>query len=410
MFDFSKLFKSNKSNNNEQSNQNSNATTNLNYTIIDLKRIKAKGILYSLFLIPFALIFTFIKSHTLIDFVGNLVVSLVIAFTPYFIALVRINSIISNWENYYIVFLRELYSNASSGLSLIQAIDILSKKDYKLLTPYIRKLNVWLSWAVPFPKAFKKFTELLKESYFVQKANGIILEAYQIGGDITSILKTLSDDLYLIKKLDQEKRSSLMGQAFTMGFIFFILVVVVIILKSVLIPILSQIKMSGMVKIGGEITRASFFKNLFASLLYIQALVIGLMIGIVLNGTYQSGLKYGIGFFIIAFLVNIFIILPASVNIDLLTYSNFANPGDPVKFSLTVYTDGKPYSGDMYMILSTPDETKLVEQKYYVRNGLLDSEIRIPTNVKSNEVYLYAKLVYGGKEYYSPKRTITLFR
>ncbi|MEO2154758.1 MAG: type II secretion system F family protein [Nanoarchaeota archaeon] len=360
-------------------------------------------------LTPLALVYTILNSRTLVEFIGNFVISLILAFIPYFIALIKINSIISNWNKYYLVFLRELYSNASSGLSLIQAVDILSKKDYKLLTPYIKKLNAWLSWSVPFPKAFQRFTELLKESYFVQKANGIILESYKIGGDIISILKTLSDSLYTIKKLDEERRSSLMGQAFTMGFIFLILIVVVLILKSVLIPILSQIKMSGMIKTSGEITKSSFFKNLFASLLYIQAIIIGLMIGVILNGTYNSGMKFAIAFFTIAFIVNVFFILPVDIKLDLMVFTKFANPGDPVKFSLNAYIDGKPYSGNSYLVLETINGQKVLEKKYPVKNGLLDSEIILPSNLKE-DVNLYAYIIYDGKKYYSNKAEIIIFK
>jgi flagellar protein FlaJ len=381
------------------------------YQIINFKREKIKGLLFSLFLLPLAFIFAIISSEgTLSSFFSNLFVGLILALTPYFWSVIKLNNIISKMEEEYLLFLRDLYSNSSSGLSLNQAISILSEKDYGHLTPYIKKLDVWISWAVPFPKAFNKFTELLGHSNFIKKANNIILESYRIGGDILGILKTLSENLYLIKKLEEEKRSALMGQAFTMGFIFFILVVVLMILKGVLIPILAQIKISGSLKVSGEITKASFFKSLFASIIYIQAIVVGLMIGIILNGTFKAGMKYALIFFIVGFLTNTFFISTASVKLDLLVYTDFANPGDPVDFSLTAYVDGKPYTGPIYLIIKDSDGKELVKQKFPMTSGVLDSSIKIPENVKGEYVTLYAKLIYDGKEYKSNEAHIMTVR
>ncbi|HIQ50422.1 MAG TPA: hypothetical protein EYH54_00450, partial [Nautiliaceae bacterium] len=381
------------------------------YEIIDFKKKKLKGLLLSLFFLPLAFLFAiFYNKGTLGSFFGSLFVGFVLAFTPYFLSIIKLNTIISKIEEEYLLFLRDLYSNSSSGLSLNQAISILANKDYSYLTPYIKKLNVWISWAVPFPRAFNRFTELLNQSDFIRKANNIILESYKIGGDILNILKTLSEDLYLIRKLEDEKRSALMGQAFTMGFIFFILVVVLMILKGVLIPILAQIKMAGAIKVSGEITQASFFKSLFASIIYVQAIIVGLMIGIILNGTFKSGMKYALVFFIIGFLTNMFFISTSSVKLDLLTYSQFANPGDPVGFSLSVYVDGKPYSGSANLIIEDENKNVIKKDKYIVQNGIIDSSIKLPENVRGSYVILYAMILYEGKEYKSNKITISTVR
>jgi len=381
------------------------------YEIIDFKKKKLKGLLLSLFFLPLAFLFAiFYNKGTLGSFFGSLFVGFVLAFTPYFLSIIKLNTIISKIEEEYLLFLRDLYSNSSSGLSLNQAISILANKDYSYLTPYIKKLNVWISWAVPFPRAFNRFTELLNQSDFIRKANNIILESYKIGGDILNILKTLSEDLYLIRKLEDEKRSALMGQAFTMGFIFFILVVVLMILKGVLIPILAQIKMAGAIKVSGEITQASFFKSLFASIIYVQAIIVGLMIGIILNGTFKSGMKYALVFFIIGFLTNMFFISTSSVKLDLLTYSQFANPGDPVGFSLSVYVDGKPYSGTANLIIEDENKNVIKKDKYIVQNGIIDSSIKLPENVRGSYVILYAMILYEGKEYKSNKITISTVR
>jgi len=381
------------------------------YKIIDFKKEKLKGLLVSLFFLPLAFIFAiFFSKNTLVSFFGNLIVGLILALTPFFISIIRLNSIISKIEEEYLLFLRDLYSNSSSGLSLNQSVSILSNKDYSYLTPYIKKLNVWISWAIPFPKAFNKFTNLLNQSEFIKKANNIILESYRIGGDILSILKTLSEDLYIIRKLEEEKKAALMGQAFTMGFIFFILVVVLMILKGVLIPILAQIKMAGALKVSGEITKASFFKSLFASIIYVQSIIVGLMIGIILNGTFKAGMKYALAFFIVGFLTNTFFISSSSVKLDLLLYTQYANPGDPVDFSLTIYVDGKPYSGSATVILEDKDGNIIKKQNYPITNGVLDTNIELPEDIKGEYVSLYAKIIYDGKEYKSNKAIVQTVR
>ncbi len=347
-----------------------------------------------------------LKSKNISTLITNLFFSFLVSTIPYLLYLSYYDRYLGKLEEKYLSFISDLYESLTSGLDFIKSLDILSKKNYGELTPYIKKLNVWISWNIPFPTAFKKFSDLLKDSKFILKANTILLEGYNIGGDLKNILKCLVDELYTIKRLEKEKKSALLGQAFTMFFIFLILVVVILVLKGVLIPILSQMNLS---KASGSI-KVAYFKTLFGSLLLTQAVIIGLIVGVILDGKLKSGLKYSSILFGIGLFVYLFIIKPTSININVLVYINKVNPGDPFSLSCTVSIDGRPYEGPFYIILEDKKGNIIKKEKKVMSGGSWEGSIKTPFSYSYDIMYVYAQIDYLGNYYKSNKQTIFVYQ
>ena len=114
---------------------------------------------------------------------------------------------IKNAEEEYPNFLRDIAQNVSAGMTLPQAIQTSSDSEYGALSKYIRKLNIWLSWSTPFPKAWQKFTDLLHKSELIVRINNIVLESFHTGGDVKTTLNSLAEDVNLLKQMESEKKS-----------------------------------------------------------------------------------------------------------------------------------------------------------------------------------------------------------
>jgi len=347
-----------------------------------------------------------ISSESVGNLINNIFLSALVSLIPYFLFVSYYDKYLSKLEDKYLVFLNDLYETITSGLDFIKALDILSKKNYEELTPYIQKLNIWISWNVPFPKAFSKFSNLLKDSKFISKANTILLEGYNTGGDLKNILKHLSSELYTLKKLEKEKRSALLGQAFTMFFIFLILVVVVLVLKGVLIPILSQMKLSG----NSAKIEVGYFKSLFGALLLTQSIIIGLIVGVILDGKIKSGLKYSSILFGIGLMIYLFIIKPTSISVSTLVYINNVNPGDPITLSTTISIDGKPYEGPFHIVLESNDGEIIKKYKEIMQSGIWEGDVRVPKDYSGDYLNVYSEVEYLGNKYKSKKNIVYIYQ
>ena len=354
----------------------------------------------------FLSLISLVTSDSINSLINNIFLSALVSSTPYFLFISYYDRYLNKLEDRYLNFLSDLYETITGGLDFIKALDILSKKNYEELTPYIQKLNIWISWNIPFPKAFSKFAYLLKDSKLISKANTILLEGYNTGGDLKNILKYLSNELYTLKKLEKEKRSALLGQAFTMFFIFLILVVVTLVLKGVLIPILSQMKLSG----NTAKIEVGYFKSLFGGLLLTQSIIIGLIVGVILDGKIKSGLKYSSILFTISLTIYLFIIKPTSISLNTLVYVNNVNPGDPITLSTTVSIDGKPYEGPFYIILESNDGNMVKEYKQTMQNGVWEGDVKIPTTYKGDFLYIYSEIDYLGSKYKSKKNVVYIYQ
>ena len=280
-------------------------------------------------------------------------------FTPYMIFGYLEFKEIRDAEEGYPNFLRDLTQSVNSGMTLPQAVATSAQTKYGVLSKYVTKLNAWLSWGTPFPEAWQRLTLALEKSELIKRINGIVLEAFHSGGDISDVLNALADDVTLLKRLEADKKSLMQEHIVVMYIVFFIFISIIVILFKILIPILyiQQLGVFGGLALRpAEQLSVDYFKNLFFLLTIIQAACMGLIAGQITEEKMIAGAKHiaimvAIGAF--AFFVFIF---PSFLTLQVNVFPE--NPALNQKVTITgsVYFEAQPAAGAKIDIVTPQKE------------------------------------------------------
>jgi archaeal flagellar protein FlaJ len=263
-------------------------------------------------------------------------------------------------EESYPNFLRDISQNVSAGMTLPQAISTCADTDYGALTKYIYKLNIWLSWSTPFPKAWQKFTNLLEKSDLIKRINGIILESFHGGGDIKTTLGSLADDVNLLKEMNSEKQSVMNEQIMIMYAVYFVFVGVVIGLFRILAPILFIQNLGGFGGMsfgegGGETLNIEYFKNVFFMIIMMQSLCAGIIAGQISEERLIAGFKHVVLLLSVGIFCFFLFIFPSHLNLDASIYPGTVTAGENIIINGQVYFESAPASGATVNII-TPNK------------------------------------------------------
>lgn len=137
-------------------------------------------------------------------------------------------------------FLLDLAETQKTGLSLPDAIRIISKTDYGKLTLEIKKLSDQLSWGIPIQDVMESFAKRMEKSNMVKRIVRIINEAYSSGGDITRTMEATAEDILAIKEAEKERSALTFQHVIVMYAIYYIFIGIVIGLTKTLIPMLEM--------------------------------------------------------------------------------------------------------------------------------------------------------------------------
>jgi archaellum biogenesis protein FlaJ (TadC family) len=280
-------------------------------------------------------------------------------FTPYMVFGYLEFKEIRDAEEGYPNFLRDLTQSVNSGMTLPQAVATSAQTKYGVLSKYVTKLNAWLSWGTPFPEAWQRLTLALEKSELIKRINGIVLEAFHSGGDISDVLNALADDVALLKRLEADKKSLMQEHIVVMYIVFFIFISIIVILFKILIPILyiQQLGVFGGLALRpAEQLSVDYFKNLFFLLTIIQAACMGLIAGQITEEKMIAGAKHiaimvAIGAF--AFFAFIF---PSFLTLQVNVFPE--NPALNQKVTITgsVYFEAQPAAGAKIDIVTPQKE------------------------------------------------------
>jgi flagellar protein FlaJ len=258
-------------------------------------------------------------------------------------------------EEAYPNFLRDLTQAVNSGMTIPQAIETASGTDYGALTKYVGKLNAWLKWSVPFPKAWQNFTNLLKKSEVVQRINGIILESFDAGGDIGAILLALSEDVDTIKKMEADKRSTMLQHLGVMYVVFLVFIGIIVTLHKILLPILFLQRFgvfSGISFRPAEVLDAAYFKNLFLLMTIVQGVCLGIMAGQITEERLIAGFKHVLIMTSIGVAVFFLFILPTQLTFDVEVVPQSLGIGQTYTVRGTIFFDEQPAGGAIVEIVA----------------------------------------------------------
>ncbi len=221
-------------------------------------------------------------------------------------------------------FVRNLTGAIKSGIPASQAVIHVSSSDYGALSPYIRKLANQLEWGIPFHQAFINFGKETNNT-IIKRAIATVIQAERAGGNIEDVLLSITESLVEIKKIKEERRTSIHGQIMQSYIIFIVFLGVIVLIQNLLIPYMSQISAQQGAGIGMAITglttsvRIQFssaglfartflewlvsLHGIFLMLSIIQGFFAGIVLGKLSEGDLTSGLKHSLIMGTMAFII-----------------------------------------------------------------------------------------------------------
>ena len=117
----------------------------------------------------------------------------------------RINSIEKSLPN----FFRDLASMHESGMTLSNAVHIISFSEYGSLTTHIKRIDKQISWNFPFIDAIIGLGNRLKTP-LAERSVDLIARASKSGGDLTEILRAAASDTYEFVNLKNERKNNML--------------------------------------------------------------------------------------------------------------------------------------------------------------------------------------------------------
>ncbi len=219
-------------------------------------------------------------------------------------------------------FLRDYAEAINSGMNFSQAFDLVLKNDYGALNEYLKRAKNRMSLNIPFPRVIQLLQQELKKSNMIKNALGIIINSYYSGGDVAMTMMDLSETVLNLKEIYEEKKSILHQQVIIMYAIFFIFLLIILVLYYVFRPIATmeggEIGMEGMAIslqatnycdkslypqiypictigyiFGYSMTdNLTYFKILLFFTAIVQAISIGLIVGVIYDNDIKAGFKH----------------------------------------------------------------------------------------------------------------------
>jgi flagellar protein FlaJ len=194
----------------------------------------------------------------------------------------------------FLEFVRDLVENVKSGTPIAKAVLNVQARDYGALSVHVKKLGNQISLGIPLTSALINFANDSGSSV-IKRAVGLISEAERSGGEIESILSSVSNSVDQTEKLKKEQRSAVFNLIVQGYIIFIIFILIVLVLQYLILPMTKELGNTGgfndlnsSIKVGKQIN----FEMPLLTLLLVQSLFAGLVIGKISEGSLKEGIKH----------------------------------------------------------------------------------------------------------------------
>ena len=180
-----------------------------------------------------------------------------------------------------------LASSLRAGISFSEALEELTTANFGALTDEFRRTVAEIKKGRPTVDALKAFALRNRRSSVVYRSMMIIIEALERGAPMGDVLVYVGNDVREILRIKQERKASTGMQV-----MFFIIT------SGFIGPLILGVVTQVMGSMGGGAGAVSLpvasIKTILLVFVAIQAIISGLGIGVIREGKYSSGLKYGL--------------------------------------------------------------------------------------------------------------------
>jgi len=195
---------------------------------------------------------------------------------------------------------RTIVQAQKTGMTLPQAIEEASKRDYGPLTKELKKINAQISWGMPLEEALQSFAKRVNTP-LVQKTVPLIIEANRSGGRVEKVFEPLGKFVNSILIMEKERKTQTRPYIAIIYVAFYVfLFTIVLLFRTFFVTI------EGTPILGSAIMSAEETERLFFHMAAFQAFFGGLIAGKMSEGSLIAGLKHSFVMLISAYLVFMF--------------------------------------------------------------------------------------------------------
>jgi flagellar protein FlaJ len=245
--------------------------------------------------------FNIIFTTTLIDDI--FIIAMLIALVPLAVLHLKDSMRQRSIEEALPNFFRDLAGMNESGMTLPNAVEVVSRGEYGTLTPHIQSLRNEMSWNVPFVDAIYKFG-LGLGTPLANRSVDLIAKASKAGGDVSEVLRAAAVDSYEFVTLATERRNNMLIYVIIVIVSFMVFLFVIAVLTSTFLTTMAE---AGAAAAGAGATGAFasqidmfFYRRLFSHAAIIQGFFSGLVAGQMGEANAVAGLKYSVVMVVIA--------------------------------------------------------------------------------------------------------------
>lgn len=251
----------------------------------------------------------FLMQSKFISFIITL--GVIISVLPFVVSVALENSRLRELDALFLEFVRDLVENVKTGTPISKAVLNVMKRDYGVLSPYVLKLGNQVSLGIPLEKALKIFATDTGSST-IGRSVSLISEAQRAGGEIVTILNSVSQSVNQTEVLKKEQKASVYNLVVQGYIIFIVFIVIILVLQLYILPLTTNLSTGGEglggLGGGGSNTTSSakgadLSKPLFG-LLLAQAFFAGLVIGKISEGNIKAGVKHSFILVALALLIS----------------------------------------------------------------------------------------------------------
>ncbi|UCC58782.1 MAG: type II secretion system F family protein [Candidatus Bathyarchaeum sp.] len=197
---------------------------------------------------------------------------------------------------------RSIVQAQKTGMTLPQALEEASKRNYGPLTKELKKMVAQMSWGVPFEEALQSLGKRV-DTALMGRTIPLILEAHRSGGKVEEVFDPLEKFVQTILTFDTERKTQIRPYLAIIYVAFFVFLFTIIMLfKSFFVDVADFATTQFALMAPDEARRVFFHMSA------IQAFFGGLVAGKMGEGTIGGGLKHSVILLVCGYLTFKFVV------------------------------------------------------------------------------------------------------
>ncbi|MDI6847685.1 MAG: type II secretion system F family protein [Candidatus Bathyarchaeia archaeon] len=183
---------------------------------------------------------------------------------------------------------RSIVQAQETGMTLPQALEEASRRDYGPLTAELKKMTAQISWGLPFEEALLSL-ERRVNTVLMQRTVPMVIEASRSGGHVERVFDPMGKFIQTTLLLDKERRNQTRPYIAIIYVAFFVFLFTIILLFKSFFAGIENLPILRSAVIAPEEMQRMFFH-----MTTIQAFFGGLVAGKMGEGTINAGLKHSL--------------------------------------------------------------------------------------------------------------------